>query len=83
MGPCQGFEDMVVLAVDDRMTRLVAATRDSSCGLEAGVDGVTKLRDDDQIVQWRCGLFSGRVKALQLGLLLLAALDDLCHQPYL
>ena len=59
----------------------VVAARDFAGGCEAGVDDVTELCDDDQIIEQCCGLFLGRVEALQLGLFLFAALGDLGDLP--
>ena len=47
MGVEEGLERVVVLAVDDRVEGLVASTFDLAGRHEAGIDGVTKLRNHD------------------------------------
>ena len=79
MGPHEGFEDVIVLAVDDRVPRPVAAAGDFAGGDQTGVDHVAELGDDDQVGQrsgslrllrrtGRGGGRVGRVEQFQVGM---------------
>ena len=71
---------MIVLAIDDRVPRLVAAARHFSSGNKARIDDVAEFRNDHEVVQ-RYGLrFAfGCVKQFQVGLFF--GIMDGSHQP--
>ena len=77
MRPGQGFQHVVVLAVDDRVPRLVAAARDS-CRWRQGPDrwcrGIPRRRPGR--LTDVCALLCGCVEQFQFGSFPVAVLDD-------
>src|SRR5699024_9619867 len=50
----QHLQRVVVLSVDDRVERLVAAPLNPACLHQAGVDAIPELRDDHHVVGKHC-----------------------------
>ena len=65
MRKCEGFQGVVVFAINDGMKGLVAAAFHFSGADEAGVDVISKLRNHDEVFDWY-GLYFWLCRAYQL-----------------
>lgn len=60
----EDLESVIVLAVDHGMEWLVATALDAPRRPHAGIDRVTKLRDDDQVVKRTSSHLRGGVRSV-------------------